>query len=38
MEILEELMTLDYLSMLMEICGMDTYIGLTSEQMATLHQ
>lgn len=35
-EVLEELMTLDYLPLFMEICGMDSYIGLTSEQMANL--
>lgn len=35
-EVLEELMTPDYIPMYMEICGMDSYIGLTSEQMANL--
>ena len=35
-EILEELMTPDYIPMFMEICDMDSYIGLTSEQMANL--
>ena len=35
-EVLEELMTPDYLPMFMDICGMDSYIGLTSEQMANL--
>ncbi len=35
-EVLEELMTLDYLPMFMQICGMDIFTGLTSEQMMNL--
>ena len=35
-EVLEELMSPDYLPMFMEICGMDTYIGLTPEQVSSL--
>ena len=36
MEVLEELMQPSYLSMFMEICGMDTYIGLTPQQIEGL--
>lgn len=36
MEVLEELMKPDYLPMFMEICGMDSYIGLTPEQIRNL--
>jgi cell wall-associated NlpC family hydrolase len=36
MEVLEELMKSDYLPMFMDICGMDSYIGLTPEQIANL--
>ncbi len=35
-EVLEELMKPDYLPMFMEICGMDSYIGLTPEQIRNL--
>ena len=35
-EVIEEMMSADYLPMFMEICGMDSYIGLTSEQMVKL--
>jgi cell wall-associated NlpC family hydrolase len=35
-EVLEEMISADYLPMFMEICGMDSYIGLTSEQMLSL--
>jgi hypothetical protein len=36
MEVLEELMKPDYLPMFMDICGMDSYIGLTPEQIENL--
>lgn len=36
MEVLEELMKPDYLPMFMEVCGMDTYIGLTPQQLEAL--
>lgn len=36
MEVLEELMKPDYLPMFMEICGMDTYIGITPQQLEAL--
>ena len=35
-KVLEELMSPDYISMYMELCGMDTYNGLTPEQLAQL--
>lgn len=36
MEVLEELMQPDYLPLFMDICGMDSYIGLTPEQLEAL--
>lgn len=36
MAVLEELMKPDYLFMFMDICGMDTYIGITPEQLKAL--
>lgn len=36
MEVLEELMQPGYLPMFMEICGMDSYTGLTPEQLQAL--
>jgi hypothetical protein len=36
MEVLEEMMQPSYLSMFMEICGMDSYIGLAPQQIENL--
>ena len=35
-ELLDELMSAEYYPMFMELCGMDTYIGLTPEQLQNL--
>ena len=35
-KVLEEMMSPDYMPMFMQICGMDSYTGLTSEQMINL--